>query len=485
MMQYLLDLSAWEIAEKIAKKEVSAEVVIRTVFDRIEKTEKQIGSFVHLRKENALKDALEVDRKIKNNEKIGALAGVPIAIKDNMVMKDERSNSSSKILNSYESIYNSTVVEKIKEADGIIIGTTNMDEMAMGSSTKTSFNGVTKNPWDIQRVPGGSSGGSATSIAAKQVFLSLGSDTGGSIRQPASFCGVVGMKPTYGRVSRYGLMAFASSMDQIGPFSKTVKDAAFMLNVISGKDEYDATLSTREVPNYLDSIGKSISGMKIGIPKEYFIDGIQPGVKKIIEDSIELIKKMGGIIVPISLPHTKYAVATYYVIAPAEASSNLARYDGVRYGYRNKEATNIEELYSKSRTEGFGDEVKRRIIIGTYVLNAGYFEAYFKKAQKVRNLIKQDFDNVFETVDIIVTPVSPTTAFKLEDKKTLMELYLEDIFTISANLAGIPGLTVPAGLAQGLPVGIQFLAKAFDEEKLFAIGSAFELERGKFEMPIL
>ena len=485
MMEYLLDLSAWEIAEKIAKKEVSAEVVIRTVFDRIEKTEKQIGSFVHLRKENALKDALEVDRKIKNNEKIGALAGVPIAIKDNMVMKDERSNSSSKILNSYESIYNSTVVEKIKEADGIIIGTTNMDEMAMGSSTKTSFNGVTKNPWDIQRVPGGSSGGSATSIAAKQVFLSLGSDTGGSIRQPASFCGVVGMKPTYGRVSRYGLMAFASSMDQIGPFSKTVKDAAFMLNVISGKDEYDATLSTREVPNYLDSIGKSISGMKIGIPKEYFIDGIQPGVKKIIEDSIELIKKMGGIIVPISLPHTKYAVATYYVIAPAEASSNLARYDGVRYGYRNKEATNIEELYSKSRTEGFGDEVKRRIIIGTYVLNAGYFEAYFKKAQKVRNLIKQDFDNVFETVDIIVTPVSPTTAFKLEDKKTLMELYLEDIFTISANLAGIPGLTVPAGLAQGLPVGIQFLAKAFDEEKLFAIGSAFELERGKFEMPIL
>ncbi len=485
MMEYLLDLSAWEIAEKIAKKEVSAEVVIRTVFDRIEKTEKQIGSFVHLRKENALKDALEVDRKIKNNEKIGALAGVPIAIKDNMVMKDERSNSSSKILNSYESIYNSTVVEKIKEADGIIIGTTNMDEMAMGSSTKTSFNGVTKNPWDIQRVPGGSSGGSATSIAAKQVFLSLGSDTGGSIRQPASFCGVVGMKPTYGRVSRYGLMAFASSMDQIGPFSKTVKDAAFMLNVISGKDEYDATLSTREVPNYLDSIGKSISGMKIGIPKEYFIDGIQPGVKKIIEDSIDLIKKMGGIIVPISLPHTKYAVATYYVIAPAEASSNLARYDGVRYGYRNKEATNIEELYSKSRTEGFGDEVKRRIIIGTYVLNAGYFEAYFKKAQKVRNLIKQDFDNVFETVDIIVTPVSPTTAFKLEDKKTLMELYLEDIFTISANLAGIPGLTVPAGLAQGLPVGIQFLAKAFDEEKLFAIGSAFELERGKFEMPIL
>ena len=485
MMEYLLDLSAWEIAEKIAKKEVSAEVVIRTVFDRIEKTEKQIGSFVHLRKENALKDALEVDRKIKNNEKIGALAGVPIAIKDNMVMKDERSNSSSKILNSYESIYNSTVVEKIKEADGIIIGTTNMDEMAMGSSTKTSFNGATKNPWDTQRVPGGSSGGSATSIAAKQVFLSLGSDTGGSIRQPASFCGVVGMKPTYGRVSRYGLMAFASSMDQIGPFSKTVKDAAFMLNVISGKDEYDATLSTREVPNYLDSIGKSISGMKIGIPKEYFIDGIQPGVKKIIEDSIELIKKMGGIIVPISLPHTKYAVATYYVIAPAEASSNLARYDGVRYGYRNKEATNIEELYSKSRTEGFGDEVKRRIIIGTYVLNAGYFEAYFKKAQKVRNLIKQDFDNVFETVDIIVTPVSPTTAFKLEDKKTLMELYLEDIFTISANLAGIPGLTVPAGLAQGLPVGIQFLAKAFDEEKLFAIGSAFELERGKFEMPIL
>lgn len=484
-MEYLLELSAFELAKKIANKEVSAEAVTKMVFERIEKTEKEICSFVHLRKEAALKDALEVDRKIMNNEKIGALAGVPVAIKDNMVMKNERSNSCSKILNSYESIYDSTVVEKIKKADGIIVGTTNMDEMAMGSTTKSSFNGVTKNPWDTTRVPGGSSGGSATSVSAKQVFLSLGSDTGGSIRQPASFCGVVGLKPTYGRVSRYGLMAFSSSMDQIGPFSKTVKDAALILNVISGKDEYDATLSAREVPNYLEAIGKSISGMRIGVPKEYFIEGIQPGVRKIIEDSIELLKKLGGIIVPISLPHTKYAISTYYVIAPAEASSNLARYDGVRYGHRAKDTKNIEELYSKSRTEGFGDEVKRRIMIGTYVLNAGYFQAYFKKAQKVRQLIKRDFDNVFETVDIIVTPVSPTIAFKLEDKKTPMQLYLEDVFTISANLAGIPGLAVPAGISEGLPVGIQFLAKAFDEEKLFTIGSAFELERGKFELPVL
>ncbi len=474
-MDKIYKLTAYEIKEKIAKKELTALEVATAIFNRIEETDGEIGSFVSLRKEKALEEAKALDERIKNGESVGELAGVPVAIKDNMVSIGEPSQSASKILEGYEGIYDATVVEKLKKADAIIIGKTNMDEFAMGSTTTTSVHErVTKNPWDLERVPGGSSGGAAASVAAEQCYISLGSDTGGSIRQPAGFCGVVGLKPTYGRISRYGLMAFASSLDQIGPFTKTVKDAALALNTLAGIDEYDSTVEDIEVPNYLDCLTGDIKGMKIGVPKEYFIEGLNPGVKKVVDEALEVFKKLGAEVVEISLPHTKYAAPTYYVLAPAEASSNLARFDGVRYGHRTENPENIDDLYIKSRSEGFGDEVKRRIMIGTYVLSAGFFDAYFKKAQKVRNLIKNDFDLAFEKVDIIFTPVTPGPAFRLDDKKTPVEMYLEDIFTIPANLAGIPGISIPAGKTDGLPVGLQLLGKAFGEEDILRAGDAFE-----------
>ncbi|WP_297487345.1 Asp-tRNA(Asn)/Glu-tRNA(Gln) amidotransferase subunit GatA [uncultured Cetobacterium sp.] len=474
-MKKIYELTAFEIKEKIASKELTSVEVVTAIFNRIEETDGEIGSFVSLRKEKALEEAKIVDEKIKNGEKVGALAGVPVAIKDNMVSIGEPSQSASKILEGYEGIYDATVVTKLKAADAIIIGKTNMDEFAMGSTTTTSiYEKRTKNPRDLDKVPGGSSGGAAASMAADQCYISLGSDTGGSIRQPASFCGVVGLKPTYGRVSRYGLMAFASSLDQIGPFTKTVKDAALALNVIAGIDDYDSTAEEIEVPNYLDSLTGDIKGMKIGVPKEYFIDGLNEGVKKVVNESLEVFKSLGAEIVEISLPHTKYAAPTYYVLAPAEASSNLARFDGVRYGHRTENPANIEELYVKSRSEGFGDEVKRRIMVGTYVLSAGFFDAYFKKAQKVRTLIKNDFEKAFEQVDVIFTPVTPGPAFSIDAKKTPVELYLEDIFTIPANLAGIPGISIPAGTTDGLPVGIQLLGRAFGEREILKAGDAFE-----------
>lgn len=474
-MKKIYELTAFEIKEKILNRELTSEEVVKAIFDRIEETDGEIGSFVSLRKEKAIEEAKAVDYKIQNGETVGALAGIPVAIKDNMVSIGEPSQSASKILEGYEGIYDATVVKKLKDADAIIIGKTNMDEFAMGSTTTTSaYEKITKNPWDLDRVPGGSSGGGATSVASNQCYISLGSDTGGSIRQPASFCGVVGLKPTYGRISRYGLMAFASSLDQIGPFAKTVKDVALALNTLAGVDDYDSTVEEVEVPNYLDYLTGDIKGMKIGVPKEYFIEGLNPGVKKVVDEALETFKSLGAEIVEISLPHTKYAAPTYYVLAPAEASSNLARFDGVRYGHRTKNASNIDELYTKSRSEGFGDEVKRRIMIGTYVLSAGFFDAYFKKAQKVRRLIKNDFDKAFEKVDIIFTPVTPGPAFRLDAKKTPVELYLEDIFTIPANLAGIPGISIPAGMTEGLPVGIQLLGKAFGEKDILKAGDAFE-----------
>lgn len=484
-MKNLYKLTASEIREKILNKEVKVEELVKETFERIENVEKKVGSFVHLRKEKALEEAKVLDEKIARGEKVGALAGVPVAIKDNMISKGDITTACSKILGNYEGIYDATAVKKLKDADAIIIGITNMDEFAMGSTTKTSVHHLTKNPWDSERVPGGSSGGAAASIGAQEVYISLGSDTGGSIRQPASFCGIVGLKPTYGRVSRYGLIAFASSLDQIGPMAKSVEDIALTMNVISGADDYDATVVDCEVPDYTEFLNKDIKGMRIGVPKEYFIDGINPEVRKVMDESLEKFKELGAEIVEISLPHTKYAVPTYYVIAPAEASSNLARFDGVRYGYRSENIQNINDLYVNSRSEGFGDEVKRRIMIGTYVLSAGFYDAYFKKAQKVRAKIKEDFDRAFESVDVIFTPVSPSTAFRLDNKKTPIELYLEDIFTISANLAGIPGISIPAGKAQGLPVGIQLLGKPFGEGDLIKAGSAFEKVRGEWELPEL
>ena len=482
-MKEIYELTASEVRNKILNKELSAYEVTKAVFERIEKTDELIGSFVSLRKEKALEEAKIIDEKIVRGEKVGALAGVPVSIKDNMVSLNDPSASCSKILDGYIGIYDATVVTKLKEADAIIIGKTNMDEFAMGGSTKTSYYKLTKNPWDTSKVPGGSSGGAASSIASQQCFISLGSDTGGSIRQPASFCGVVGLKPTYGRVSRYGLMAFASSLDQIGPLAKNVEDIALAMNVIAGYDDYDGTVKNISVPDYTEFLGKDIKGVKIGIPKEYFVEGMNENVKAIMMDALEKLKEAGAELVDVSLPHTKYALPTYYILAPAEASSNLARFDGIRYGYRSKNAKDFNDLYVKSRSEGFGSEVKRRIMIGTYVLSAGFYDAYFKKAQKARALIKADFDKAFETVDMIFTPVAPTPAFSLDAVKTPLELYLEDIFTLSANLAGVPGLSIPAGMTEGLPVGIQLLGKHFDEGNLIAVGSAFEKIRGEWKLP--
>ena len=482
-MNNIYELTAFEVREKILAKEVKSVDVVKAIFDRIEATDDKINSFVSLRKEKALEEAAIIDAKIEAGEKVGSLAGVPVALKDNMVSYGEPSGSCSKILEGYEGIYDATVVTKLREADAIIIGKTNMDEFAMGSSTKSSCHGETRNPWDTTRVPGGSSGGSATAVAASQAYITLGSDTGGSIRQPASYCGVVGLKPTYGRVSRYGIMAFASSLDQIGPFTKTVKDAALAMNVISGMDDYDSTLEDIPVPDYTKALTGDVKGMKIGVPKEYFIDGIKPEVKKIIDDAIAKYKELGAEIVDISLPHTKYAVSVYYILAPAEASSNLARFDGVRYGHRSEVEGKIDDLYINSRTEGFGDEVKRRIMIGTYVLSAGFYDAYYRKAQQVRRLIKEDFEKAFEQVDMVLAPTAPGVAFRLDDKKTPIELYLEDIFTISANLAGLPGISVPAGMAEDMPVGVQLIGKAFGEEDLLRAGDAFERVRGEWKLP--
>lgn len=484
-MEKIYKLTASEIRNKFISGELSAVEIVNSFFERIEEVDNKVKSFVSLRKDKALLMANSLDEKRKNGEKLGSLAAVPIAIKDNMLMTGEKSTSCSKILENYIGIYDATVVKKLKEADAIIIGSTNMDEFAMGSTTKTSFHKMTANPWDLERVPGGSSGGGAASIAAQEVPLSLGSDTGGSIRQPAAFCGIVGLKPTYGRVSRYGLMAFASSLDQIGPFAKTVEDIALIMNILAGTDDYDATVSKREVEDYTKALNQDIKGLKIGLPKEYFIEGLNEDIKAMVNKTVQDLEDLGAEVVEISLPHTKYAVPTYYVLAPAEASSNLARFDGIRYGYRAKNYDNLEELYVKTRSEGFGAEVKRRIMIGTYVLSAGFYDAYFKKAQKVRAKIKQDFDEVFKEVDVILSPVSPTVAFKLSDVKSPLELYLEDIYTIPANLAGIPAISLPVGLLNNLPVGMQFLAKAFNEATLIKVASALEKKVGRLELPNL
>jgi len=477
--------TATELSAMLKAKQITTVEIINDIFDRIEKTESKLGSFNLLKKESALEAARKVDEKIARGEELLPLEGIPVAIKDNMVSKGDLTTSASKMLSNYEGIYDATVVKKLKEAGAIIIGKTNMDEFAMGSTTKSSYIQESRNPWDLERTPGGSSGGSASSVGGGQVTLSLGSDTGGSIRQPAAFCGIVGLKPTYGRVSRYGLMAFASSLDQIGPMGRSVEDVATLLNVIGGYDEMDATSMELDMPDFKANLNGDIKGMKIGVPKEYFIDGLNPEIKKVTEEAIENFKKLGAEIVPISLPNTEFAPATYYIIAPAEASSNLARFDGVRYGYRASSYDSIEDMYIKTRSEGFGPEVKRRIMIGTYVLSAGYYDAYYKKAQKVRRLIKNDFENAFNEVDMILTPATPGTSFKLTDNKTPVELYLEDIFTIPANLSGIPALVIPAGMVDNLPVGIQLLGKSFDEATILKAGDAYEKAYTKMEIPEL
>jgi aspartyl-tRNA(Asn)/glutamyl-tRNA(Gln) amidotransferase subunit A len=409
-----------------------------------------------------------------------ALTGIPIALKDIFCTQGVRTTCGSRILHNFIPPYDGTVVEKLRAAGAVITGKTNMDEFAMGSSTETSFFGVTRNPWDLTRIPGGSSGGSAAAVAADECIASLGSDTGGSIRQPAALCGVVGLKPTYGRVSRYGLVAFASSLDQIGPFTKDAEDCAIVMNVIAGYDPRESTSVPEEVPDYRAFLGRGIEGWRVGIPKEYFIDGIDPEVEAAIGEAIRVVERAGARCSEVSLPHTDYCVAVYYIVAPAEASSNLARYDGVKYGFRSADNRDLLDMYKKTRSAGFGEEVKRRIMIGTYALSSGYYDAYYRKASQVRALIKRDFERAFADCDCILTPTSPTPAFKIGEKTgDPMQMYLSDIFTISANLAGIPGISVPCGYTKsGLPIGVQFLAGHFQEGRLIQIASAYEKQAG-------
>ena len=472
-------MTAHELIKKIKNREMSSEEITVSILNRIKETGGNINAFVTVMGELAVKQAKEVDSKIKEGKPVGMLAGIPILIKDNINIKGTRTTCSSKILNDFVSPYDATVVKKIRSADAIFIGKSNMDEFAMGSSTETSHFSVTKNPWDIARIPGGSSGGSAAAVAAGQAVLSIGSDTGGSIRQPASLCGVVGLKPTYGRVSRYGLVAFASSLDQIGPITKDTTDAALLMNVISGYDDNDSTSVNLPVPDYTEALMNNVRNIKIGIPKEYFSKGLDNDVKAAVMEAVKLLKSMGAQVKELSLPHTEYAVAAYYIIAPSEASSNLARYDGVKYGYRaNEEGEGVSliDVYERTRGEGFGQEVKRRIMLGTYSLSSGYYDAYYLKAQKVRTLIKQDFDKAFGEVDVIITPTAPTTAFKIGEKtEDPLKMYLSDIYTISANLAGIPGISIPCGFdKEGLPIGLQLLAKPFGEETIFRTAYSYE-----------
>lgn len=434
-----------------------------------------LNAFISLFPDKARAGAKKIDEKIKANQ-AGRLAGLIIAIKDNISVADELLTCGSKILSNFTSPYNATVVQKLLDEDAIIIGKTNLDQFAMGSSSENSYYGVVKNPHDPSRVPGGSSGGSSVAVATNLVSAALGSDTGGSIRQPAAMCGVVGLKPSYGRVSRYGLVAFASSLDQIGPITRNVKDSAIILLVIAGHDEKDSTSAHTPVPDYFEGIDSGVEGLSIGYPREYFGEGIDGEVRTIIEKVLQILQDGGAKVEEISLPHTEYGIATYYILATAEASANLARYDGVRYGFRAENITDLQEMYVESRSRGFGEEVKRRIMLGTYVLSAGYYEAYYRKAQKVRTLMKQDFDKAFDQFDCIVTPTSPTTAFKIGEKiDDPMQMYLSDIYTTSANLAGINGISIPCGRGeQNLPIGVQLLTQQFQEKITFRVAQYLE-----------
>jgi len=468
--------TAHEILSLIKEKKVTAYEVIQDIYNQIDKVDNLIKAFLVLNREDAFKQAKEIDSKVKNGEKLPPLAGIAVAIKDIIVTRGVETTCGSKILKGFYPPYNATVINRLKKAGAIIVGKTNMDEFAMGSSTENSAFGPTHNPWDLERVPGGSSGGSAAAVAADETFIALGTDTGGSVRQPASLCGMVGLKPTYGRVSRYGLIAYASSLDQIGPITKDVIDCALTMKVISGHDNKDSTSAYLEVPDYLKSCQEGIEELKVGVPKEYFIEGIDPEVKNAIDKALKLFEKLGAKIEEVSLPHTEYSLPTYYLIATAEASSNLARYDGVQYGYRVEDYEDLSSMYNRTRSEGFGSEVKRRIMLGTYALSSGYYDAYYLKAQKVRTLIKEDFDKAFSEYDILITPTSPTPAFKLKEKVAdPLTMYLSDIYTIPINLAGIPAISVNCGYSKNnLPIGLQIIGKQFDEETILRAAYNFE-----------
>ncbi|MDF2883869.1 MAG: glutamyl-tRNA(Gln) amidotransferase, subunit [Clostridiaceae bacterium] len=470
-------LTAVDIKKGIAEGKFTCEEVITSLFNRINKVDPEINAYISLCYEDALKKAREIDEKKKNGEKLGALAGIPIAIKDNICTDGIKTTCASKVLQDFIPPYDATVIKKLKQQDAVIIGKTNMDEFAMGSSTENSAFQKTRNPWDLSRVPGGSSGGSAAAVAAGIAPISLGSDTGGSIRQPAAFCGVVGLKPTYGLISRFGLIAFASSLDQIGPFGKTVEDCAVTLQAIAGEDPLDSTSFKGQIDtDYLSALDGKVEGMKIGLPKEFFKEGLNEEIKEKIQQVIEKLKFLGAEVEEISLPICDEGLSAYYIVSSAEASSNLARYDGIRYGYRSSDFENIDDLMELSRTESFGKEVKRRIMLGTYALSSGYYDAYYNRAQKLRKEISKQFQSAFEKYDLILSPTSPVLPFSIGEKSSNpLEMYLADIYTVNINLAGIPALSLPCGFSSdGLPIGIQLIAPHFGEKKLLKAAHALE-----------
>ena len=472
----LYEFTVHELAEKLEKKEITSEEITKSYFKRIKERDEKIKAYVSTLEEEAIKKAKEIDKARKEGKKLGKYAGIPIGIKDNMCIKGTKTTCSSKMLENFVAPYNATVIEKLNGEDLVYLGKLNMDEFAMGSSTEHSAFFITHNPWDLDRVPGGSSGGSAAAVAANMAPWTLGSDTGGSIRQPSSLCGVVGLKPTYGLVSRYGLVAFASSLDQIGPITKDVTDSAILLNLIAGHDEKDSTSMDIEKKDYTKSLVNNVKGMKIGLPKEYLGEGINEEVKKAVLDVAKKYEEMGAIVEDCSFDVGQYATSVYYIIADAEASSNLGRFDGIRYGYRSEKYDNLKDIYRNSRTEGFGPEVKRRIMVGTYVLSSGYYDAYYKKAQKVRTVIKDAYNKLFEKYDLLLTPTSPTTAFKIGEKtENPLEMYLADICTVPVNIGGLPGMNIPCALDRnGMPIGFQLIAKPFNEEAIFRAAYTYE-----------
>ncbi len=474
-MPRLFEKSAMELAGLLKDREISATELVNDTLNRISEVEPRVNSFLTVTTEHALTRAAEIDKSRIDGTLLGPLAGIPYVLKDNLCTEGIVTTSGSKILANFTPPYNATVVNRLNAAGAILVGKANCDEFAMGSSTENSGFGPSRNPWNTDCVPGGSSGGSASAVGALQTPLALGSDTGGSIRQPAALCGIVGMKPTYGLVSRSGLIAYASSLDQIGPMTRTVTDAALLLGVIAGHDELDSTSVNQAVPNYLNSCRSDIKGLRIGVPKEYFGEGVDPTVAKSVKDAIDLLVTMGAIAEECSLPSTDYALASYYIIAPAEASSNLARFDGVKYGHRSTELSGHVGLTEKTRSEGFGDEVKQRIMIGTYALSAGYYDAYYKRAQQARTLIRRDFEQAFAKFDVIITPTSPTVAFKIGEKSDdPLAMKLADALTIPVNMAGLPAISIPCGFSAGLPIGLQIIGNYFDEETLFRAAFTYE-----------
>ncbi len=470
----LFTLRIAQARDLLRRREISAVELTRACLQRMNEVERRLNAFITICPREALEQAEAADQRLAHGE-ASALCGIPLAIKDIFLTRGVRTTCASKILGNFVPPYDSTVIARLRDSGAIFLGKANMDEFAMGSSTENSAFGPTRNPYNRERVPGGSSGGSAAAVAADECLAALGTDTGGSIREPAAFCGVVGIKPTYSRVSRYGVIAFASSLDQVGPFTKTVRDSAIMLRTLAGVDPRDSTCSARPVPDYEQALTGEIKGLRVGVPREYFVAGIAPEVESAVRDALKQLETLGAQIVEISLPHTEYATATYYILATAEASANLARYDGIRYGMRVEAENNIE-LYSRTRAQGFGAEVKRRIMLGTFALSSGYYDAYYLKAQKVRTLIRRDFERAFTNCDVIATPVAPTTAFRLGEKMSdPLQMYLSDIFTISVNLAGLPGLSMPCGYDHdGMPIGLQLIGAPFDEERLLRVADAYE-----------